>query len=66
MSALLSTKDAAVRLGISRRRVISLITAQRLPATKVGNGWVINEADLVRVAHRKIGAPRKNTYKDDA
>lgn len=64
MSTLLSAKDAAIRLGISRRRVTSLITSQRLPATKVGNGWVINEADLIHVAHRKNGAPRKSTYKD--
>ncbi|GAA5530792.1 helix-turn-helix domain-containing protein [Herpetosiphon gulosus] len=64
MSTLLSTKGAAERLGISRRRVICLITDQRLPAMKIGREWIIQEADLALVAHRKNGAPRKQDRKE--
>lgn len=52
---LLSTKDAAARLGITPRRVAALIAAGRLPATKLGRDWLIAEADLALVAERKPG-----------
>lgn len=53
--ALLNTRAAAERLGISPRRVAALITAGRLPAQKVGRDWVIDAADLALVAVRKVG-----------
>jgi excisionase family DNA binding protein len=57
---LLTTKLAAERLGVTARRVRALITKNRLPATKLGSEWLINEADLALVADRKTGrAPRK-------
>lgn len=55
MNNLLTTRLAAERLGISTRRVRALINAQRLPATKLGVEWLIDEADLALVAERKPG-----------
>jgi excisionase family DNA binding protein len=58
---LLTTKDAAERLGISVRRVHALIEAGRLPAQKLGRDYVIKEKDLRLVEDRKPGRPRKAT-----
>ena len=55
--ALLGTRDAATRLGITPRRVVALIRAGRLPATRVGRSWVIREADLALVKERRPGRP---------
>ena len=55
---LLSTREAAARLGITPRRVLALIYAQRLPAERVGSTWVIRAADLALVADRRPGRPR--------
>lgn len=57
--AKLTTTEAAARLGISPRRVQALIVAGRLPATKFGKAWMIEERHLSRVAVRKVGRPRK-------
>ena len=54
---LLSTRDAATRLGITTRRVVALIRAGRLPALRVGRTWVIREADLELVKERRPGRP---------
>jgi len=51
--ALLGTRDAATRLGITPRRVVALIRAGRLPALRVGRSWVIREADLELVKERR-------------
>jgi excisionase family DNA binding protein len=53
--ALLNTKAAGERLGITPRRVAALIASGRLRAEKVGRDWVIEEADLARVAERPPG-----------
>ncbi|HVF46486.1 MAG TPA: excisionase family DNA-binding protein [Pyrinomonadaceae bacterium] len=57
MNSLIGTKEAAIRLGISMRRVQALIAAGRLPAEKVGNSFAIKEADLKKVNGRKNGKP---------
>jgi len=57
---MLTTKDAAERLGISVRRVHALIEAKRLPAQKFGRDYVIKEKDLQFVKDRKPGRPRKS------
>jgi excisionase family DNA binding protein len=49
---LLSTADAARRLGISIRRVQRLIQLGLLPAQQVGGRFVIDDADLARAAER--------------
>ena len=55
----ITTKEAAERLGITRRRVVALVTAGRLPATKFGRDYMIKEKDLKLVENRKVGRPRK-------
>ncbi len=55
----IGTTEAARRLGISQARVRQLIAAGRLPATRLGRDWAIDERHLSRVAVRKTGRPRK-------
>jgi excisionase family DNA binding protein len=58
-TGLLTTQDAAERLGISTRRVIKLITDGRLPATRFGKNYMVKESDLSLVSERKTGRPPK-------
>ena len=58
---LLTTKEAAARLGISVMRVQQLIWDGRLPAEKMGRDYFIKEGDLKLVADRKPGRPKKET-----
>ena len=62
---LLSTAQAAKKLGISPARVQQLIWAKKLPAQQVGRGYVINEADLKLVEGRKPGRPLKQKSKGE-
>ena len=57
---LLTTKEAAERLGITVARIHALIRDERLPAEKLGRDYVIKEKDLKLVADRKPGRPRKS------
>ena len=50
--ALMTTAEAARRLGVTHRRVRQLIEAGRLPASKFGPVWVVVEADLRLVENR--------------
>ncbi len=54
---LISTKEAAERLGIGVLRVQQLIWKKRLPAEKIGRDYVIKEEDLKFVENRKPGRP---------
>jgi len=56
---LITTAQAAERLGISVRRVQELISSQRLPAQQFGRTYVVNEEDLKLVENRKVGRPPK-------
>lgn len=56
---LLTTDEAATRLGVSPVRVRALIKAGRLPAGKFGHIHMIKAADLKLVADRKVGRPPK-------
>lgn len=56
---LISTTEAAARLGIHQTRVQVLIREGRLPAQKVGRAYVINETDLKLVETRQTGRPPK-------
>jgi len=58
-NGLITTREAAERLEISLRRVRALIEAGRLPSEQYGREHLIKETDLVLVADRKIGRPRK-------
>jgi excisionase family DNA binding protein len=55
----IGTAEAAQRLGISQKRVNVLIQQGRLPASKVGNVYMINSKDLAKVKDRKPGRPAK-------
>jgi excisionase family DNA binding protein len=61
---LISAKEAAKRLGVSDRRVRSLITNGKLPATLIGNAYVIQESDLSLVKERQTGRPKKEVAKE--
>ena len=55
---ILNTQQAAARLGISRRRVVALLKAGRIPgAQKLGRDWIISEKALKAVAVRPTGRP---------
>lgn len=66
MRDILTTQEAAQRLGVSTRRVIALIEAGRLPASRFGKAYAIQEADLAIVADRPNGRPAKYTAKQNA
>jgi len=55
---LLTTKEAAEKLGVTVRRVQAMITNGKLAAQKLGRDYVIDEAELESVKERKIGRPK--------
>jgi excisionase family DNA binding protein len=59
----LTVNETAARLGVTTRRVIALIDAKRLPATRFGRAWAVREADLKLVEERKPGRPPKSRAK---
>lgn len=61
MADLLTTTQAAVRLGVSRMRVVQLIGEGKLPAQKLGRDWMIRPKDLGKVTvYGKPGRPSGN------
>ncbi|RPI70326.1 MAG: DNA-binding protein [Desulfobacteraceae bacterium] len=57
---MLTTPQAASALGVTRGRVLQMITRGQLPAVKVGRDWLIEENDLQRVVDRPgPGRPKK-------
>ncbi len=61
---LLTTKEAAEKLGVSVRRVQAMITDGSLPASKLGRDYIINASDLTLVQDRKPGRPPKEKIKE--
>jgi excisionase family DNA binding protein len=59
MSGLLTTQQAAHKLGVTAGRVRQMIVDGQLPATKMGRDNFIKEADLKLVENRKVGRPSK-------
>lgn len=57
---LLSTADVAAQLGVTRQRVLELITDERLPAMKVGRSYVVRASDLSSLELGKVGRPPKS------
>ena len=57
--AMITTEQAAERLGVTAARVRVLIREGRLPAQKFGKAHMIDENDLELVADRKPGRPPK-------
>jgi excisionase family DNA binding protein len=60
MAELLTTKEAAERLGVTAGRIRQMIVGGQLPAVKMGRDNFINEDDLKLVEGRKPGRPRKD------
>ncbi len=59
MSATLTSREAAERLGVSPARVRQLVLSGDLPAEKFGRDLMIKEDDLKLVADRPMGRPPK-------
>lgn len=57
--AILTSAQAAERLGVSVRRVQQLVKDGRLPAELFGGSLMIKEEDLKLVEDRKVGRPPK-------
>jgi len=57
--AILTSAQAAERLGVSVRRVQQLVKDGRLPADVFGGSLMIKEEDLKLVENRKVGRPPK-------
>ena len=57
--AILTSAQAAKRLGVSVRRVQQLVKDGRLPADLFGGSLMIKEEDLKLVENRKVGRPPK-------
>lgn len=55
--AMITTAQAATKLGISARRVLELIQSGRLPAKPFGRTYAVEEKDLAKVKDRKPGRP---------
>jgi excisionase family DNA binding protein len=57
---IIGTAEAAKRLNVTVSRVLKMIAAKRLKATKLGNVWLIDPKDLDAVKDRRVGRPRKS------
>lgn len=57
---IISTAEAAKRLGVTQSRVQKMIAAKRLKAIKIGREWLIDPKDLEPLKDRKVGRPRKS------
>ena len=57
--ALLSTEQAAERLGVTQVWVRAMIAKKMLPAQKVGRDWIIDEKDLAKLDRKPVGRPSK-------
>ena len=60
---IITTTEAAKRLGVTPTRVRALIEAKLLKAFKYGREWLIDPKDLEAVKERKVGRPRKPSAK---
>lgn len=58
---LLSTAEVAAQLGVTRQRVLELITEERLPAEKVGRAYVVRSSAVSSLSLLKVGRPPKMT-----
>lgn len=59
---IISTAEAATRLGVSERRIRSLIAEKKLPAHRLGRDYAIEESALTDVkVYGKAGRPPKKS-----
>jgi excisionase family DNA binding protein len=61
---LLSTAEVATQLGVTRQRVLELITDARLPAIKVGRSYVVRAGDVASLELYRVGRPSKPPVND--
>lgn len=59
MKDLLTTTEVAEIAGLSDARIRQLIYAKILPSTKIGNMNLVKRKDLILLANRKAGRPKK-------
>lgn len=52
--------QVAEKLGVSKRRVLALISEKRLRAKLVGVQYLVDPSDLARLRILKTGRPRKS------
>lgn len=59
VDSLVSLRDAADMLGVSRQKVQQLITEHRLPAVRIGGNWQVSVVDVQRCSQspRRSGRP---------
>ena len=57
---MLTTNEAASRLGVTVQRIHQFIKGERLPAEKMGRDYIIKEDDLKLVEDRQTGRPSKH------
>ncbi len=58
---MLTTREAAERLGVTMKRVQAMIRDDRLPAQKVGRDYIIQALDVERLERRPAGRPPNKT-----
>ncbi len=58
---MLSTKEAAKKLGVSEQRVRKMLADGRLQGEKFGRSWMVSEQSVQKRKHegRKTGRPKK-------
>ena len=63
LMGLIGTNEAARRLGLSIGRTTAMIRSGILRAQKIGKTWIVDEAEVSRVAKldRKPGRPSKRS-----
>jgi len=65
VSRLLTTAQAAARLGVDNSQVRRYIAAGRLAAQKPGRDWMIDEDDLARFGRPAMGRPKSYITLDE-
>ena len=60
---MLSTKEAATRLGVSEPRVRAMLNKHVLEGTKIGRTWAVSEQSVENRMHTRpsAGRPRKDS-----
>jgi excisionase family DNA binding protein len=57
---LISVKDAAVKLGVSDRRIRAMIKEGKIKAANIAGGYVIEEKEIANIkTYGKPGRPAK-------
>jgi excisionase family DNA binding protein len=63
MMALITTNEAAKKLGVHISRIHQFIKGNRLPAQRYGRDYLIDERHLAPLKGLKTGRPKKSAKK---